>query len=330
MKQENLLGIDVSSKEVVVKIRRSGKSYPCATFENDVAGHKKLIRWATKGGKTARVCLEATGVYSFELALALHRHPHSKVMVINPRALRNFAQALMQRAKTDPIDAEVALEFLERMPFRAWQPPCDEILQLQAISRRICQLKMELNRAGNRKHACLQRPSVCRVVINDLDVHIRHLKRRVQQLEGEGLKLIQALPDLERQFQRLISVKGIATTSALRILAEIAVLPKDMQPEQWVAHAGLDPRPFESGETIKRHRYITKAGNKYLRAALFFPALVAIQQEANVKAFYARLIARGKKPMQAVVAVMRKLLRTIWGMLEYDQDFNGEKFYKMA
>jgi len=103
MKQENLLGIDVSSKEVVVKIRRSGKSYPCATFENDVAGHKKLIRWATKGGKTARVCLEATGVYSFELALALHRHPHSKVMVINPRALRNFAQALMQRAKTDPI-----------------------------------------------------------------------------------------------------------------------------------------------------------------------------------------------------------------------------------
>ncbi len=57
----------------------------------------------------------------------------------------------MQRAKTDPIDAGVALEFLERMPFQAWVPPCDEILELQAISRRISQLKMELNRASNRK-----------------------------------------------------------------------------------------------------------------------------------------------------------------------------------
>lgn len=330
MKQENLLGIDVSSKEVVVSIKRSGKSCPCATFKNDAAGHKKLIRWATKGGKPVRVCLEATGVYSFELALALHRHPHAKVMVTNPRALRNFAQALMQRAKTDPIDADTALEFLERMPFQAWEPPCDEILQLQAISRRIWQLKVELNRVSNRKHACLHRSSVCRVVINDLDVHMRHLKRRVLQLEKEGLKLIQDLPDLERQFQHLISVKGIATASALRILAEITVLPKDMQPEQWVAHAGLDPRPFESGETIKRHRYITKAGNKYLRSALFFPALVAIQNEVHIKAFYEHLIAKGKKPMQAIVAVMRKLLRTIWGMLKYDQDFEGEKFYKMV
>ena len=330
MKQENLLGIDISSKEAVVNIKRSGKSYPIATFGNDAAGHKKLIRWATKGGKTARVCLEATGVYSFELALALHRHPHTEVMVINPRALRNFALALMQRAKTDPIDAGVAREFLERMPFQAWMPPCDEILELQAISRRISQLKLELNRAANRKHACLQRPSVCRVVTNDLDVHIRHIKRRIQQLEAEALKLVQALPDLQRKFQHLVSIKGIATTSALRILAEIAVLPEDMQPEQWVAHAGLDPKPFESGETILKKRHISKAGNKYLRSALYFPALVAIQNQPNIKAFYAKLIQRGKKPMQAVVAVMRKLLRTIWGMLKYDQDFDGEKFYKMA
>ena len=330
MKKENLLGIDISSKEAVVKIKRSGKSYPVATFANDAPGHKKLIQWATKGGKRVRVCLEATGVYSFELALALYRHQRSEVMVINPRALRNFSQALMQRAKTDPIDAGVALEFLERMPFQAWEPPCDEILELQAISRRISQLKMELNRASNRKHACLQRPSVCRVVINDLDVHIRHIKRRVQQLEAEALKRVEALPDLKRKFQHLISVRGIATTSALRILAEIAMLPPDMQPEQWVAHAGLDPRPFESGETINRHRYITKAGNKYLRAALYMPALVAIQQEVHIKAFYEHLLAKGKKPMQAIVAVMRKLLRTIWGMLKYDQDFEGEKFYKMT
>ena len=45
---------------------------------------------------------------------------------------------------------------------------------------------------------------------------------------------------------------------------------------------------------------------------------------------YNKLIAAGKKPMQAVVAVMRKLLHAIWGMLNPDQDFDGEKFFKIA
>ena len=60
------------------------------------------------------------------------------------------------------------------------------------------------------------------------------------------------------------------------------------------------------------------------------PALVAIQRQPNVKAFYEKLIGKGKKPIQAVVAVMRKLLHSIWGILAHDQDFDGEKFYKMA
>ena len=39
------------------------------------------------------------------------------------------------------------------------------------------------------------------------------------------------------------------------------------------------------------------------------------------------MVARGKKPKQAIVAVMRKLLHAIWGMLHHDRDFQGEKFY---
>ncbi|MDB4699050.1 transposase [Candidatus Latescibacteria bacterium] len=76
--------------------------------------------------------------------------------------------------------------------------------------------------------------------------------------------------------------------------------------------------------------FITKAGNKYLRAALYMPALVAIRHQANIQAFYDKLIAAGKKPLQAILAVMRKLLHAIWGVWKYDQDFDGEKFYRIA
>ncbi len=330
MKQENLLGVDVSARELVVAIRRSGKAYPLARFPNTGEGHRRLIKWATKWGKPARVGVEATGIYSFEVALALYRHPKTQVMVINPRALRNFSQALMKRGKTDPIDAEVALEYVQRMPFQTWQAPRDEVLDLQAITRRIAQIKVEINREGNRLHASTQRPSVASAVALDIEEHVEHLKARVQQLKARALELIEGEATLREKFARLTSVHGIAATSAMGILAEISMLPADMKPAQWVAYAGLDPRPHESGDTIQKRRVISKAGNKYLRTALYMPALVAIQQQPNVKAFYEKLISRGKKPMQGVIAVMRKLLHSIWGILQHNQDFDGEKFYKMA
>ncbi len=57
------------------------------------------------------------------------------------------------------------------------------------------------------------------------------------------------------------------------------------------------------------------------------PAIVSVQHEPNVKAFYEKLLSRGKTKMQANVAVMRKLLHAIYGMLKHDRDFEGEKFY---
>jgi len=60
------------------------------------------------------------------------------------------------------------------------------------------------------------------------------------------------------------------------------------------------------------------------------PALVAIRHQPNVKAFYDQLIVAGKKPLQAITAVMRKLLHAIWGVWKHDQNFDARKFYKIA
>lgn len=146
MKQVSQVGVDVDSEKLVCAMQCAGHRMPLATFANTAAGHRKCIRWATKGARAARVCLEATGIYSLQFALALHDARNVEVMVVNPRAIKDFAGACMQRAKTDAVDAGGILEYLERMPFTAWQPPAPEILQLQAINRRIVQLQTELTR----------------------------------------------------------------------------------------------------------------------------------------------------------------------------------------
>jgi len=186
---------------------------------------------------------------------------------------------------------------------------------------------VEGTRERNRLHAVRATAQRLTVVVNDIEVNIRHLERRIELLTAEAVAVIAAHAELQRAFDRLTSVRGIATHSAVQLLPELLVLPDDMTVRQWVAHAGLDPRAFQSGTSVAKPARISKVGNAHIRRALFMPALVAVQHDAHVKAFFDKLVARGKKPIQAYVAVMRKLLHAIYGMFKTNTDFVGEKFY---
>jgi transposase len=90
MKQVNQVGVDVDSEALVCAMQRAGQRLPLARFANTAAGHKQFIRWTSKGGRPVRVCLEATGIYSLQFALALHHAKKVEVMVVNPRAIKDF------------------------------------------------------------------------------------------------------------------------------------------------------------------------------------------------------------------------------------------------
>jgi len=215
------------------------------------------------------------------------------------------------------------------MPFVAWQPPAAEVLALRGIARRIAALIVERTRERNRLHALGATAERLAVVVNDIEVNVRHLERRVELLAAEAVALVRAHAELQEAFERLTSVPGIATHSAVQLLPEL-VLPDDMTVRQWVAHAGLDPRAYQSGTSVDKPTRISKVGNAHIRRALFMPALVAVRHDAHVRAFFDKLVARGKKPLQAYVAVMRKLLHAIYGMFATETTFVGEKFHAVA
>lgn len=213
MSQAALLGIDVGSKELVCALQRDLNNLLHATFANTPEGHGKLLRWAYRHGGQLRACLEATGVYGLDLELALHRPPSVQVMVANPRAIKDFARANMVRVKTDKVDAQVILAYLERMPFKAWQPPSWARLELRAMARRIVQIKSEQTRERSRLHSATYGAGQAPGVVNDIGVNIRHLERRIEALEANALKLIQTDAQLTTYYSNLLSVRGIATGS---------------------------------------------------------------------------------------------------------------------
>jgi transposase len=320
-------GIDVSAKTLHVAACGEGDKKRARCFLNTASGREALVTWLVKLG-VRRVVLEASGIYSLDIALTLDRDTRLEVMVVNPRAARAFANALMKRAKTDPVDAEALLEFCVRMAFVVWPAPSEQVLALRAVTRRVAGLVRNLTAEKNRRHAAQQTTSVPQFVLDDIDDSIKLMTLRIKRLTRAGIELVRADAALSRRFDLLLSVIGIAETSALKLIAELSLLPHDMTVRQWVAHAGLDPRPWTSGTSVHGMTRISKKGNKRLRIALFMPALVAVQREPHVQLYFQHLVDNGKCPKSATVAVMRKLLHAIYGMFKHDQEFNGKLFYR--
>ncbi|MCP5060017.1 MAG: IS110 family transposase [bacterium] len=294
MKQSHHVGVDVGAKELVVAIDRDGVRETGIVFPNDRDGHRKLIRWATKKGASARVVLESTGVYGLDLAFALDRAKRVEVMVANPRAIASFAKASLRRSKTDALDAETILEFSIRMPFVAWVAPDPAIMELRALSRRIEAMSKSVTQEKNRLHASNQSVELSGFVRQDIRELVLLIEDRIERLRKQALRVIEEHSDLARAFGHLTSINGIANAAGIQLLAELGTLPPDMTVRQWVAHAGLDPRQHQSGTSIRKPARISKTGNAHLCRALFLPAMVALRWEPNVKAFYEKLLDHGK------------------------------------
>ena len=100
-----------------------------------------------------------------------------------------------------------------------------------------------------------------------------------------------------------------------------------MTVREWVAHSGLDPVHEVSGTSVRKQSRISRAGNRHLRRALYMPALVGSRCDPRMKAFYEALIARHKTRLQALVAVARKLLHAIYGVLRTKTPYDGSKLF---
>lgn len=326
----NHIGIDVSGKELSVVVSVHGKHRKAQRYENTSEDHKRLAAMIQKLQGESIACMEATGMHHFDLAVALSRAEKIAVTVINPKAAHNFAKALMQRCKTDNIDADVLASYAERMPLVEWQRPSEEALALRALARRISATSKIKAQVKNQLGALMVTQETPEVILTQTRSLIGTLEEQIASFRTNALNIIGEDKELREVFALITSMKGIAEASAIQLLGELLTMPDDLTVKQWVAYAGLDPRHFESGSSVVKKTSISKAGNRYIRQALYMPALVASRSEPHVAAYYKHLQEkRGLLKIQAICAVMRKILHAIYGMLRSKQPFDGRMFFRM-
>jgi len=323
----NLAGIDVAAKTLDLVVRKKGKNHKAKKFENSPDGHASLVSWLVKH-KVSHLCMEATGIYHLDLAVTLDQTPNVSLMVLNPKIAIKFAESTMTRGKTDAIDAGVLAQYVDCMEFVNWISPKPIVLEIRSFSRRLAALTKLKVVAKNQLHALQAIIHTPSQIIADAKLTIKQLETQIEKLEDYALQLILTDEETNNVMTLLISVKGIAEKTAIQLIGELLVLPKDMTPRQWAAYAGLDPRIIQSGTSVSKKSRISKAGNHYLRRALYMPSLSATCHELHVSAYNQHLVNdNGLTKLQAICAVMRKLLHAIHGMLKSGKPFDGIRFY---
>ncbi len=311
---EVVLGIDVSKRTLDVALIFDNRTF-CKQFQNSAVGFKLLAAWLASFQITqVHACLEATGIYGEAVALFLHEQGHL-VSVVNPLRIKGYAGANMQRNKTDRLDARLIADFCLTQKPESWQPPSQEVKQLQSLVRRVEVLEEMLQAEENRlANASAEiKPSIERM--------IGLLKEETGELERQIKQHINRNPHLKEQSELLQTIPGIGKRTANLLLAEIE-FERYSSARSLAAQAGVTPRKRQSGTSLKQTG-LSKLGNARIRRALYFPAIVAKQHNKIIKEFAKRLKNRGKTPMQIVCAAMRKLLHIAFGVLKHKRAFDA-------
>jgi len=140
----------------------------------------------------------------------------------------------------------------------------------------------------------------------DLDT----LRRRIKELDGD----ISTLLDDHEVGSLLTTIDGIGPTTAARVIAELGDINRFANAAALAAYVGVVPGLKQSGKRQSPRAGLSPIGHARLRTALWMPLLTAVRRNAWLKAFYDRLVGRGKPPKVALIAAMRKLLAAIYAV----------------
>jgi len=289
------IGCDVGKAEIVVFDSRTKRS---RTIRNTP---QALAEFAQSLDEHCLVICEATGGYEAELldavvtaGCAVHRADASRV--------KAFIRSFGTLGKTDQIDARGLTLYGEERHARLalWQPrdaERDRLHRLVMLRRDlVAQRTAWTNRAEAPGAAELGRY---------IQPVLACLAAEITAIDADIAGLIDRSPALRGDAKALCGIAGIGPRTAATLIALMPELGR-LQRRQVAALAGLAPHPRQSG-TSNAYRRV-RGGRPEVKRSLFMAALVASRHNPHLRAFHQRLMEQGKKPLVALVAVMRKLI----------------------
>lgn len=320
---ELFLGIDVGKADLFCHLLRAAQ--PIAQrFDNSDLGIKQLIDWLQKEGSPSQIsaCLEQTGHYGMNIAKALHQLQIHSLFLVNPRQIKAFGQQKLRRNKSDTADAKLIARFLqsEHPELRPWKPRSTENEKVTELSRYCESIVREIAKLKTKCEAAMDK-----AIQRSLKRRIKFAEKEIADIRKRIAKIIAQKESLQQDHELLKTIPGLGDMSCQIMLAKLPDITLFKNARELAAWAGVTPCHYQSGTSGRTSTPITKIGSSNLRRALFMPAMNARVFNPILKDFGDRLKENGKKPKQIIIAIMRKLIHLIYGILKSKEPFNPEK-----
>jgi transposase len=277
---------------------RIGHEGAAANFPNHQEGIAALAAFCHTH-QVDLVAMEATGGYE-QQAFAQLSEAGLGVAILNPRAVRQFAESMGRLEKTDRIDAGMIAWYAEvkQSPPVCLAPKSQQ--HLRALVTRLRQLT-EIRTAQLNQQRLVTDRSVQASFAKLLDF----VARQIRDLEQRIAKLIGQDPLWRELNQVFRTIKGVADRTVCRLMAEMPEIGT-LSNKTISKLAGVAPLARDSGK--HQGKRVVRGGRASVRDLLFIVASVVGRHEPDFIAFQQRLRAAGKPPKVVRIALAHKLL----------------------
>jgi transposase len=329
---KQVVGIDVAQKELVVSLGKMDEDaltfiYASRVFSNNEKGFTALLQWVAKQTVEAfplRYVMEATGVYHEALACFLASKAY-RVSIVMPNKITNFFKTLETKTITDKSMAEAIALFGLEKKLEDWVQPKKVFRNLRQLTRERDQLTIERTMLKNQLHAEQAEADPSLAAIERMKFRINIINTQINEIMVEIKVIISSDSEIKRTVELITSIPGIGPVTAAVVIAETNCFELIRSKKQLTSYAGLDVKEKESGTSVKGKSKISKRGNRYLRKAMYMPAMAAIKNSERYKAIFVRIVSTNGIKMKACVAVQRKLLEMTYTI--YKNDIPYQKDY---
>jgi len=308
------VGIDVSKEWLDLWLA------PLKRFErvrNDPAGWAAAIDLVKSLGLEAGtvVAFEATGGYEHGLRQAV-LEAGLDARRLNPLRVRLYAKSLGRNAKNDRIDARIIARYAEAADTTPdiLDPAREQLAELVSHRRRLVDERVAVaNQTGTLRTGLLQDQNRKRLAL---------IERQIDETDTLILEAIGHVPSFVAKIALIKTLKGVKDITATALVALLPELGR-LTRRAIAALVGIAPFDHDSGK-FKGTRSIA-GGRAPVRTALYMAARAAARSKSPLGEFYKRLIAAGKPPKVATVALMRKMLVTLNAMIRDNQIWKHAK-----
>jgi transposase len=319
-------GIDVAkdklSAALDVKPETHVREIAQKDFARTVSGVHDMLDWCSTlgvGQQDLCILMESTGQYSRELLQWFQNNfPGIHVSMGNPRRIKHFIDSCSLGNKTDRLDSmAIARMGTVQKPDKTPLPPA-EYLQLQEMVRARDELVVKMR---SLEVSCAAMPDQASFAASTLRHVVKVMAAELRKLEDETMNFVQRMPEIRAIVRRMCTMPGIGAISACTILSELGPFSPGHTRSMFSAYTGLQPVLKQSGTSVNSVK-LSKSGSALLRKVLYLCSIHAIRKIPSLASLYSRILMKGRKPLTARCACMRKMLLILRSMVLNQRDFD--------